>query len=60
MRPLDPRIFLNGAALILAAVLAVLMIFQAVPSANAQLVGVIVGGIIGFLTGASSPRPPQQ
>jgi tetrahydromethanopterin S-methyltransferase subunit C len=54
----DTRTLLNGLALVIAAAMGVVLIFQAVPAANAQIVGVIVGGIIGFLTGAAPSKGP--
>ncbi len=43
----------NRLVILLLAGLAGVLVFQAVPGPNGQLVSAILGGLIGFVTGAS-------
>lgn len=48
----------NQITLLLVAVLAGALIFQAVPAPNAPVVAALAGGLLGFLKGASTKDNP--
>ena len=47
----------NQIALLLVAMLAGALVFQAVPGPNAPVIAALAGGLIGFLKSASDPKP---